>query len=114
MLIHLTSAGVERVEDKRDIVEVNISDANLVDISNENIVAVTDSSSDDKEVVVVMLDAKISVADEELNTVLRNIKRKRSKVNKDNFGFIVVNSNLLSSTVGLPSPQQFPGQGLAS
>ena len=46
--------------------EETISDANLVDISNESIVAVTESSSDDKEVFVVMLDAKISAADGEL------------------------------------------------
>eukprot|EP00090_Calanus_glacialis_P029323 TRINITY_DN4706_c0_g1_i1.p1 TRINITY_DN4706_c0_g1~~TRINITY_DN4706_c0_g1_i1.p1 ORF type:complete len:1694 (-),score=649.76 TRINITY_DN4706_c0_g1_i1:268-5349(-) len=75
---YLTSAGVERAEDKHDNVEESVSDANLVDISNESIVAVSDSSSDDKEAVVAMLDAKISAADEELNSVLRNLKRKRS------------------------------------
>ena len=73
--------------------EETISDANLVDISNESIVAMTDSSSADKEAAVVMLDAKISAADEELNSVLRNLKRKRStsgdsKVNINNCGSI--------------------------
>ena len=66
-----------------------------------------------------MLDAKISAADEELNSVIRNLKRKGSssgdyKVNIDHFGFKVASGYLFSSTVGLPSPQQFPGQGLAS
>ena len=56
--------------------EETISDANLVDISNESIVAMTDSSSADKEAAVVMLDAKISAADEVSNSVLRNLKRK--------------------------------------
>ena len=63
---YFTSTRVGRVENKHDIVEENISDANLVDISNESIVAVTESSSDDKEVFVVMLGAKISAADGEL------------------------------------------------
>ena len=94
---YLTSAGVGRVEDKHDIVEESISDANLVDISNERIVAVTDSSSDDKGAVVAMLDAKISAADKELNSVRRNLKRKRS-----------------SSGDSKVNIQQFPGQDLAS
>jgi len=82
---YLTSAGVERDEDTHDIVEEGISDANIVDISNESIVAITDSSSDDKEAVVAMLDAKISAADEELNSVLRNLKRKRSSSGDSKF-----------------------------
>lgn len=82
---YLTSAGVERDEDTHDIVEESISDANIVDISNESIVAITDSSSDDKEAVVAMLDAKISAADEELNSVLRNLKRKRSSSGDSKF-----------------------------
>merc|ERR1712192_6281 len=62
-----------------------ISDVTLLDISNESVVAVTDSSSDDKEAVVALLDAKISAADEELNSVLRNLKRKRSSSGDSKF-----------------------------
>jgi len=84
---YLTSAGVERGEDKHDIVEpvekhdivgvVEENSQNTVDVSCESIIAVT-NISDDKGTVVAMLDAEISAADEELNSVLKNLKRKRS------------------------------------
>ena len=84
---YLTSAGVERGEDKHDIVEpvekhdivevVEENSQNHVDVSCESIIAVA-NISDDKETVVAMLDAEISAADEELNSVLKNLKRKRS------------------------------------
>jgi len=77
---YLTSAGVERVEEKHDVVE----EVNHVDISNGSIVTLSDTS-DDKEAVVAMLDAKISAADEELNSVLRNLKRKRSSSGDSKF-----------------------------
>jgi len=84
---YLTSAGVERGEEKHDIVEpvekhdivddVKKNFQNQVDTSCESVIAVT-NISDDKESVVAMLDAEISAADEELNSVLKNLKRKRS------------------------------------
>jgi len=86
---YLTSAGVERadqsVTDKVEIVG-DVNDAtseamevakNEVDISSNSSIAVIDGDGD-KEGVVAMLDAEISAADEELNSVLKNLKRKRS------------------------------------
>jgi len=75
---YLTSAGVERGEEKHDIVET-VEEKNIkpVDVSTESIIAVS-NGGDDKETVVAMLDAEISAADEELNAVLKNLKRKRA------------------------------------
>jgi len=80
---YLTSAGVERGEGKHDdatvevVKDTNVNASNPVDISSDSIIAVADTK-DDKESVVALLDAEICAADEELNNVLKNLKRKRS------------------------------------
>eukprot|EP00092_Neocalanus_flemingeri_P083525 GFUD01104848.1.p1 GENE.GFUD01104848.1~~GFUD01104848.1.p1 ORF type:complete len:1707 (+),score=593.92 GFUD01104848.1:349-5469(+) len=107
---YLTSAGVGRadqavIEDKVDIPDVNnqiVSDAmgaveNEVDISSNSIIAVADAEGD-KEAVVALLDAEISAADEELNSLIRNLKRKRSSSGDTKFHGWAVNNITVPKT----------------
>ena len=119
---YLTSAGVERGEEKHDIVEpvekhdivddVKKNIQNQVDTSCESVIAVT-NISDDKESVVAMLDAEISAADEELNSVLKNLKRKRSGSgdSKVNLRLFVINNSREhpSSMAGRSRARPCPG-----
>jgi len=92
---YLTSAGVERADQAEDKIDNaynsngNVSDTveavgKAVDISSDSIIAVAEEGGD-KEAVVAMLDAEISAADEELNSLLRNLKRKRSSSGDSKF-----------------------------
>jgi len=83
---YLTSAGVERNEpnEKSKLDESKSVAINDIDLSSESIIGVADSKGDQKA-VVALLDAEISAADEELEALLKCLKRKRSSSGDSKF-----------------------------